>query len=583
MFKSINTSLVLSIITSAIMLVGCDKSDDESSGTGALSSDDSLLQYIPADSPYVFANVEALPDDLLDKLEPKIERLLQSYQAILREVIADKLLELSSEERESEDIQNLSAFIDELMTLFSIDGMRAAGIGRDATGALYGYGLLPVVRLQLTDGALFDEAITRLEGQAGKQLTVAEIDGHSYRYFEAEEVRGVIAVIDNQAVFALIPASFDADQTGRVLGLTLPETNIADAGVLQDIATQYGFTDHYVGFLDVAAVIEPFLGEAAGVNADVLALGDYDAAAISEVCRAEIRSVAGIVPRIVLGYTDISVDKLVSNVIIELREDIAAGIQGLTAAVPGLGGDHGGLMSFGMSLDVKAARTFMESRLDALEADPFECEKFAHVQAGVAGGREVLNQPLPPLVYDFKGFLAVVDDIEGLDIGTQTPPTSVDGSILLAMDNAPALVAMGTMFSPDLAALNLQADGKPVALELPQVQAMGIAAFAALTDSALALSVGDDSESEIVSMLGAEASDSAPFLSFSMDAARYYGFLGEAIAAGEQDEEDSPSPEMQAAMNDIMQAVADVYDRISVDVLLTEHGVEMKSTVILQD
>jgi len=240
-------------------------------------------------------------------------------------------------------------------------------------------------------------------------------------------------------------------------------------------------------------------------------------------------------------------------------------------------------MSFGMSIDVKAAREFFEARLDAMEAEPFECEHLADLQAGVAGAREALNQPVPPMIYDFRGFLAVIDEIEGLDIATQTPPTSVDGGFLLAMDNAQALVSLGTMFSPDLAGMNLQPDGVPVVVDMPQMQAMGLAAFAALVDDAVAISVGEDAEDQVQSMLSADAADPAPLLSFSMDAARYYGFLGEAIAAGNKDQESELSPEMQAATNEMMQAIADIYDRMTVDVRFTARGVEIDSSVTLKD
>ena len=85
-------------------------------------------------------------------------------------------------------------------------------------------------------------------------------------------------------------------------------------------------------------------------------------------------------------------------------------------------------------------------------------------------------------------------------------------------------------------------------------------------------------------MLGAKVSGVTPFASFSMDAARYYGFLGDAIAAAEPgDDEDAPSPEMQAAMKDIMNAVAGLYERMSVDVLLTSNGIEVKAVEQLAD
>jgi len=84
-------------------------------------------------------------------------------------------------------------------------------------------------------------------------------------------------------------------------------------------------------------------------------------------------------------------------------------------------------------------------------------------------------------------------------------------------------------------------------------------------------------------MLAAAATDPGPLLSFSVDAARYYSFLSEAIAVGNQDDDNAPSPEMQTALKEVMLAVADIYDRMSADVLLTPKGVEFRSTVTLKD
>lgn len=574
MFKSISTRFFAVLAFSTLVLAGCSKDEK--------TPDTALLKYVPADTPYVFASLEPLPDDVMDELEPMLDRVLVSYRSVLEEVIVAKEAELTEEEQASKDTQRAKAFVEGLSTLLSVEGMRDAGIARDSLMAFYGNGLLPVMRLGLSDGALFEAAIARLEQQGGDQLPVAEFEGQSYRYFDVEELRVLIAVIEDQAVFALVPAAFDDAQTGRALGLTLPDSSIADSTVLQDIISKYDYTNHVVGFVDVAAIAERFVGQPTGLDVDLMALLEDDETELSDVCKAEIRDAAGIVPRMVVGYTSISAKRFDSNLVFELRDDIATGLQALPADVPGLGGDHGGLMSFGMSLDFKAARSFMEARLDAMEADPFECEHFADVQGGVAQARESLNQPLPPMVYDFKGFVAVIDDIEGLDVTTQTPPTSVDGSFLLAMDNVEGLVAMGAMFSPELAALNLQPGGDPVALDLPQLQAMGISAFAALTDSAVAVSVGEESESEVQGMLDAKGSAPAPFMSFSIDAARYYGFMGEAIAAGDVGE-DAPTPEMKAALQDLMLSVADLYDRMAGDILFTENGIEMHMTETLKD
>ena len=119
-------------------------------------------------------------------------------------------------------------------------------------------------------------------------------------------------------------------------------------------------------------------------------------------------------PRIVGGYNDLSTEQIASTAIFELRDDIAGELTKLSAPVPGLGKDHGGLMSFGLGLDLLAARKFYEARLDALDANPYECELFAELQAGVAGGRAALQAPLPPIVYGIKGFLAVSSDMDAV-------------------------------------------------------------------------------------------------------------------------------------------------------------------------
>jgi hypothetical protein len=584
MFKTTSSKLLFPIVIAALGLAACDKSEDAAPVTSVLSSDDTILRYVPADTPYVLAHVEPLPDELMDKIEPRIDEILRSYQTVLREIVVLKQKELPEEKRDNEEAQRVVDVIEELTGLLSLEGLRGAGLDRDATAAVYGNGLLPVVRFELTDGSLFDAAISRIEDKAGHKMAVAAVDGGGYRYADLDELRLVIAILEKQAVITLVPSTFSEEQIAAALGLTPPETSIADSGLLEAIAEEYGFTSHYVGYVDVERIAATFIEPQTGINAELFAIAGHEPASFSDVCRAEIRATAGVMPRMVMGYTHIDTGRMDSKFVVELREDIAAGLATLTAAVPGLGTDPGGLMAFGMSLDVKAAREFVQARIAALEADPYECELFAEIQAGVEAARMGLQQPVPPIVYDFKGFVAVIDEIEGLDVATQTPPSSIDGRFMIAMDNAPALVGMGAMFSPELAAMNLQPDGKPVALDLPQMQAMGITAHAALTDTAVAIAVGENSEPNLTSMLSAELAEVTPIISFSMDAARYYSFLGEAIAESElEDGEEGPSPEMQAALQDIMTAVGKLYERMSVDVLLTADGIELRATETLAD
>ncbi|MEX2123067.1 MAG: hypothetical protein WD795_04175 [Woeseia sp.] len=555
------------------MFAACSGSPDEEA---ALTSGEGVLRYVPADTPYVFAATQPLPDDVREKLAPHVEAIVQSYSSMMQTAVNEEPTDGSASRMDEETRKRVSTTIAQLAGMITADGIPEAGIDRDSTGAFYGVGLLPVLRITLSDGHLFEATMTKLESEAGEKMSVATVDGHSYRYAGDDEGRLIVAAIDDQLVLGFVPADLSEGLLKSVLGIDLPAKNIADSGDLVALAKKYGFQSYGLGMIDVERVAATFLDDQAGVNGELLAMMDYDASSLSDVCKTEIRAVASIAPRVVAGYTDVTANHIKSNTTVELRSDIASGFQGLTAPVPGLGAEQGGLMSFGMSLNLLAAREFYSARLDAMEADPYECELFAELQAGVAKGREVLNQPIPPIVYGFSGFLAVIDDIKGMDIAKQQPPTDVDMRILLATDSADGLLAMGAMFSPEIASLNLKPDSKPVKLAVPAVASMVEAAYVARSETALALSVGAGSESGLEAMLGAAPREPSPFFSIDMDAARYYGFLGDAMTLTDADKQ---SPEVVKAQAEVMQTFEKMFSKISFDVLFTERGIEMPSTL----
>jgi hypothetical protein len=83
MFKSISTKVLAVFAISAVMLAGCGKDEESVETSSAFSSDSTLLKYVPADSPYVVASLEPLPDDVMDEIEPMLDKVLRSYRSVL--------------------------------------------------------------------------------------------------------------------------------------------------------------------------------------------------------------------------------------------------------------------------------------------------------------------------------------------------------------------------------------------------------------------------------------------------------------------------------------------------------------------
>lgn len=568
-----------------VAVSACNRST-EVDASSVLTAQGGILQYVPADTPYVFATPEPMPQDVLDMLEPHLDAILASYKEIMGTAIGDMAAKLEQDPLGNDEAASILAVANGFGELMSSGSLSESGLSIKSRAALYGVGLLPVLRIELTDVDAFEAFITEIEETSGNSMSIATVDEQSYRYAGDDKGRLILAVIDNYVVVTIVPTALSDQQLSAVLGLTLPSQSIAAAGVLDTLAADYGYTPHALGLIDIQRIVSVFLDEQTGVNAEILSLMDYDNFALSDVCRDEIRAAAGVVPRFVAGYTEISVEKFRSNSVFEIRDDFAAGLASIAGAVPGLGSDHDGLFSFGMSMDLLAAREFYVARLDALEADPYECELFADFQGGVAKGREALNQPVPPIVYGFKGFLVVIDKIDGFDFASKQPPTEIDMRLIVAIDNAPGLLAMGTMFSPDLAALNLQPDGKPVKFVPPQFGAQYDSIYIAMTDNALGIAVGEDAQSGLAALLEAAPGDPLPIMSMHMDAKSYYGFIGDAMMAGKPStspdaEAEEISPEVQQAIADLMTEFGELLSRISVDVLFTERGLEIPTVVTL--
>jgi hypothetical protein len=574
-----NTKFAQRIAVLLAMLVAVGACGDrEQAATSALSSPEGLLRYVPADTPYVAATAGDVPDDLADKMGPVVDKALGAYHDLLQALAANA----AGAPQESDEVglpAEAESLISGLERLMSVQGLRDAGIDRDSDFALYGVGLLPVLRISLTDGDLMRSVIDQLETDAGQEMTLASLGNEQYRYVGDEDVRLIVGVFGNELVMAVAPTSLADADLSRLLGITLPEENIATAGTLSAAAERHGLSDYMVALIDFERLAAPFIDAPTGINAELLSLMQYDASALNDTCKNEIRSLAGIMPRAVSGYTEMTASRIASKLAVELRQDIAAGLATISGAVPGLGTRQGGLLSFGVSIDPLAAREFYTTQLDKLDAEPYQCELLADLQATAAAGRGVLNQPVPPIVYGINGFLAVIDDMGGFAPANFVPPADINMRFMLAIDNPEGLLAMGTMFSPELAALDLGPDGVPVRLDMAQIAATGNPVHLAMSDSALALAVGDGAEVGLPGMLAAEIAEQSPIMSMDMDSGRYYQMIGNAMAGDDQLDQ---LPEVKVAVEELNAISMAFLDRVSFDIFLTSQGIEVLSYAALK-
>ena len=565
------------LLSIAALLSACG---GKSGGNDALSEGDGILAYVPADTPYVMANVEPIDEALLDKMSGEVSVLMEAYQSVIDEVLAEELEELPAGSPERDKAQREAEVAKQALGLLTPAGMREAGFDFNAGSAVYGYGILPVLRMRLLDAERFEETIAGFEQGVDQELERAEIRGYSYRYVDVEKARIVIGAFDDYVVISLAPLGFDEDELAGLLGLEMPGDNIAADGALAALADEYDLTQHFLGYLDTRRLTSAILDGEPGVDELLFDEPGFERSDIDAACREEFMEIADVMPRMAFGYREISTRGVDGTFAMELRDDLAGELRGLPAAVPGLGTDFGAMMSFGISVQPQKFLDFYSARLEAVRSDPYECELLDDLQESIENGEGMLAQPVPPKLYDFRGMVAVLDNLDIDAMMAGIPPMDSEATVLLAIDDAPALLQMGAALSPDIHALNLEADGKARPLDVMQAQMLPSVPYIAMTDDLLAVSTGDEAESRVTRAIESAPGGDELFMSLALDAGTYYGLMSRsAVMSGSDD----ASPEARQAMSDAMASLAAVYDRMSFHVRFTERGVEVDSELTFKD
>src|SRR5574340_530177 len=122
----------------AALLAACGKSADNSAP----------LAFVPADTPFVYANIEPTPKAVTEQWSRRMHEYLPAalgvYESALAKIGATK-------PEDAHAIAAARALIDTLKTHDTWDKLRELGLKPDMRVAFYGVGLAPVLRMELGD------------------------------------------------------------------------------------------------------------------------------------------------------------------------------------------------------------------------------------------------------------------------------------------------------------------------------------------------------------------------------------------------------------------------------------------------
>ncbi|MCA9527244.1 MAG: hypothetical protein KC549_13220, partial [Myxococcales bacterium] len=480
---------------------------------------EALLAPVPADTPYVMANLAPLPADFQAKLGTALDPLLKKFEA---ELVKEK-----ASLGDSPEDKLGKAIVEELEGNLSRAGMEKLGLDPDMRFVIYGMGLMPVLRMQLKDAATFQATVARVEAKAGLKAPTAKLGDQTYWLVQEDGMTIAIAVVGNFLVAGVVPDALAPKALPLMFGQAAPSASASAA--FKASAQKHGFQG-FAGYIDATIIASTVMGDAQGLSGEIFtALSKGEAPVLPPVCKTEISGMVANFPRVAFGYTEVSGQRIAARYILEAKPALAQELKGLTNAVPGLGKDEGALLAFGAGLNLQKALDFAKAKAGAVKAAPYQCPLLADFNTGMGQMADGLAAaPIPPFVMGVRGFNVVIKDGK---MG-QNGPTGVRGTAIFAADKAPELLEMAKGMVPPLAGVQVTADGKATPLPPGLIPPVVEAPHIAMSANAIAISVGPGEEQALPGLVSAKADGSSPVLAFTYDVKRFVAMFAEQMNQG---------------------------------------------------
>jgi hypothetical protein len=593
-----------------LALAGCGDDDaaTTASSSGAKAGSTATgagtpLAFVPADTPYVFANLEAWPDDVLEKWSGLMEPVQAGYRESLERMRVEVAKAAKDVEGDADTTRKMLAVMELFEDKLSLQGWRDIGFASSGRVAWYGVGVVPVLRLEVDDADKLRAFIARIEAALEMTFAVADLDGTPYWRISPDPEQPyalVMAIIGPHFVLSFDPGP-EVSSLSAILGLTPPATSLVDSGELTEVNRANGYGPYGTLLFDSQRLATALLGSGTEDTwfTSVMA---KEGTPITPECRSEYLAMAGIVPSIVSGYTAFDTGNIDGNMVMALRPDLASGLLPIAAPVPGLGtGGSDVPFDFGFGIKLDKLAEFMQARASAITAEPYKCEHLA----GLNEGASQVSTQVAGLYMAAGWFSGMRMALTNLTWSSDAKtPERVEGAMVIASPNPVGLVGMLKGFVPQLATLEISPGGEPQPLALGEMAGEAgkdlPPTFVAMSDNAIGLGMGETGAAGLTAQLALPPASPPPLIYVAYQGEMYMQLMKRveefnkaateaALAMEGTDPESAAAAEKARRFERVFEplntSVNGIYagiEHADARFILTERGLEMTQTMRLR-
>ncbi len=530
----------------------------------------SLLDMVPADSPYVVAASRRMPEKLMEKLLKSsandIDRVRVSIENSTGQGTDDRLIRL------------LQAMLSEFDGKMTPEGLKTLGLPVNGRMLAYGLGVLPVAWLEIEDPAKVEAMVERIEAKSGMKAEKRVRGKISYRRIPMDKLVAVLAVTDKWMIYAMLPAKSEQELLPFALGEELPKTSVLDTGRFRDFVEQRKFLGYGDGYIDLVRLADMFVGNAEGINATVLEAMGVTPGKLSPACVDFVKSQTRSVPLISVGFTELAENRYTITGAVETSPAVGGWLMKMAAAVPGVGIRSDAAFTAGMGLNLPQLRDGLKTLMRNFIENGKGCE-MVDTQS-LAQAMQGMDMMLNPMIAGIKGFNLEVTDLQ-VDPQTLSPEV-VDSRLLVSSVDPKGIFGLLGMFNPQFAQLDIPADGTPVKLPMEALSPTAPPAYAAIKGEFLVLSTGPGAPGDVTRMLEAPIAEVPPLLAFGYNPKKLFDSaaptLQEMIASMSAEE----AGELEAMYNSL-KANAELYKYGDFRMLGTDSGIRIVARAEFND
>jgi len=590
------------LILASLLIVACSKDTPEAQAKAASKTTYDILEYVPADSPYFMGGLEMTPKKLRDKFSKMYSEIGDAYWEFVQVAI-------DSDESELEDILGSdNPWVKAIVAEFYVDDkikdgvMKEFGLSLKSTGALYGNGLVPVLRIKLEDAKRLEKTIKRIEKRAEQEIPNVKIDNNTVWTLQSKkgDAQVMFSIDNDYFVASFAPSNVDDAAKKQLLGFDKPKQSLASSQYLNKIMQDKNYLPYGIGFIDFEKMSRPFIEGPTGLNKVFLENSNNSAMpheAMSEVCKKEIKQLINVAPRLLIGATKYDTDDMNLEYLLEVRPDLAKEMSNLTAPVPGLG-EAKGLFSMGFSFNLENIQKFGLKQINAVKENPYQCEKFDNLNSSLGTLEAQLSNPAVGFMQGLRGMNFVVDDFDknifskvlGPDMDSlseadkqeifiESMQKDMGGYVLLSVDNSENLYNLAKMFSPEIASLGLEPNGKAKLINDAIPVPIPFDVYATMADQAFVVTAGKNADNKAKKVTALEATGNAPLVSYSMD----YDLYRDAMKSVFDNipESEGMSTKESKALQKLMTTSLEYFDKAALNLRLREDGIAFEYDIEL--